>query len=61
MVTDPAFVSRNFCSMPNHHTLKAWQHAQRLAVDCAKIAQSFRTMSNTTLPTSYVAPRIACR
>jgi four helix bundle protein len=27
--------------MPNHHTLKAWQHAQRLAVDCAKSAQSF--------------------
>ena len=27
--------------MPNHHTLKAWQHAQRLAVDCAKAAQSF--------------------
>lgn len=41
MVTDPAFVSRSFCSVPNHHTLKAWQHAQRLAVDCAKIAQSF--------------------
>lgn len=27
--------------MPNHHTLKAWQHAQRLAVDCARVAQSF--------------------
>ena len=27
--------------MPNHHTLKAWQHAQRLAVDCAKAAQAF--------------------
>ena len=27
--------------MPNHHTLKAWQHAQRLAVDCAKAALSF--------------------
>jgi four helix bundle protein len=27
--------------MPNHHTLKAWQHVQRLAVDCARIAQSF--------------------
>jgi four helix bundle protein len=27
--------------MPIHHTLKAWQHAQRLAVDCAKAAQGF--------------------
>jgi four helix bundle protein len=27
--------------MPNHHTLKAWQHAQRLAVECARAAQQF--------------------
>jgi four helix bundle protein len=27
--------------MPNHHTLKAWQHAHRLAVECAKSAQGF--------------------
>jgi four helix bundle protein len=27
--------------MPIHHTLKAWQHAQRLAVECAKAAQRF--------------------
>ena len=27
--------------MPNHQTLKAWQHAQRLAVACAKAAQAF--------------------
>lgn len=27
--------------MPLHHTLKAWQHAQRLAVECAKAAQRF--------------------
>ncbi len=27
--------------MPIHHTLKAWQHAQRLAVECAKVAQQF--------------------
>ena len=27
--------------MPIHHTLKAWQHAQRLAVECAKLAQGF--------------------
>ena len=27
--------------MPNHHTLKAWQHAERLAVECSKVAQGF--------------------
>src|SRR5881628_582954 len=27
--------------MPVHHTLKAWQHAQRLAVECAKAANKF--------------------
>lgn len=27
--------------MPLHHTLKAWQHSQRLAVQCAKAAQDF--------------------
>jgi len=27
--------------MPIHHTLKAWQHAQRLAVECAKAANRF--------------------
>src|SRR6266542_1006075 len=27
--------------MPNHHTLKAWQHAERLAVECSKVAQCF--------------------
>jgi four helix bundle protein len=27
--------------MPIHHTLKAWQHAQRLAVECARAAQRF--------------------
>lgn len=27
--------------MPIHHTLKAWQYAQRLAVECAKVAQNF--------------------
>ena len=27
--------------MPNHHTLKAWQHAERLAVECSKAAQRF--------------------
>ena len=28
-------------TVPVHHTLKAWQHAQRLAVECAKAAQRF--------------------
>lgn len=27
--------------MPVHHTLKAWQYAQRLAVGCAKAAHDF--------------------
>lgn len=27
--------------MPTHHTLKAWQHAQRLAVECVKAANRF--------------------
>jgi four helix bundle protein len=27
--------------MPNHHTLKAWQHAEKLAVECSFAAQGF--------------------
>jgi len=27
--------------MPNHHTLKAWQYGERLAVACSKAAQRF--------------------
>jgi four helix bundle protein len=27
--------------MPTHHTLKAWQHAEKLAVACSKMAQRF--------------------
>ena len=27
--------------MPQHHTLKAWQHAQRLAVECSRAARGF--------------------
>jgi len=27
--------------MPIHHTLKAWQHAERLAVECVKAASHF--------------------
>jgi hypothetical protein len=32
--------------MPIHTTLKAWQHAQRLAVECAKAANAFPDSSN---------------
>jgi len=28
-------------SMPLHRSLKAWQHSQRLAVECAKAAREF--------------------
>ena len=27
--------------MPTHHTLKAWQHSERLAVECVKAASRF--------------------
>ena len=27
--------------MPNYRTLKVWQHAQRLAIECAKAARRF--------------------
>ena len=27
--------------MPLHHNLKAWQHAQRLAVECSRAARAF--------------------
>jgi four helix bundle protein len=27
--------------MPSYRTLKAWKHAQRLAVECGKLARSF--------------------
>jgi len=35
--------------MPVHDTLKAWQHAQRLAVECARIAQRFPDYEQETL------------
>jgi four helix bundle protein len=35
--------------MPNHQTLKAWQHAQRLAVECVKAAQTFPEYEQTSL------------
>src|SRR5438128_10572431 len=36
------FVScRSFRSMAAYKTLKAWQHAQRLAVECAKSSRRF--------------------
>ena len=35
--------------MPMHHTLKAWQHSQRLAVECVKVAQNFPDFEQDTL------------
>lgn len=32
-----------------HHTLKAWQHAQRLAVECARSAGHFPEYEQTAL------------
>jgi four helix bundle protein len=39
----------NFPFMPTHHTLKAWQHAQRLAVECAKAANRFPDFEQAAL------------
>jgi len=35
--------------MPIHHTLKAWQHAERLAVECSKAAQLFPDCEQSVL------------
>ncbi|HEX9704594.1 MAG TPA: four helix bundle protein [Gemmatimonadales bacterium] len=35
--------------MPIHHTLKAWQHSQRLAVECVKAASRFPEYEQTAL------------
>jgi len=35
--------------VPIHHTLKAWQHAQRLAVECVKAASRFPDFEQTAL------------
>src|SRR6266853_488240 len=35
--------------MPMHHTLKAWQHAQRLAVECSKAANRFPDFEQAAL------------
>ena len=35
--------------VPIHHTLKAWQHAQRLAVECAKAANRFPDVEQAAL------------
>jgi len=35
--------------MPIHHTLKAWQHSQRLAVGCVKVAQHFPACEQAAL------------
>lgn len=37
------------CVMPIHHTLKAWQHAQRLAVECVKAARRFPDYEQSVL------------
>lgn len=37
----PGSRARYRLRMPAHHTLKAWQHAQRLAVECVKAAVRF--------------------
>ena len=35
--------------MAPYHTLKAWQHAERLAVECAKAAKKFPTYEQAAL------------
>jgi len=35
--------------VPIHHTLKAWQHAPRLAVECVKAASRFPDFEQTAL------------
>src|SRR6266496_1752064 len=35
--------------MPNHHTLKAWQHAERLAVECSKSGKHCATFEQERL------------
>jgi len=35
--------------MPLHGKLKAWQHSQRLAVECAKLARQFPQYEQATL------------
>jgi len=42
-------VSAHDPGVPIHHTLKAWQHAQRLAVECAKAANRFPDVEQTAL------------
>ncbi len=37
----PHLVSHSFTTMPLHQKLKAWQHSQRLAVECVKAARAF--------------------
>jgi len=49
MVACPPLVILSFSTMPNHQTLKAWQHAQRLAVECVKVVQAFPEYEQTAL------------
>ena len=42
--------------MPIHQTLKAWQHAERLAVECSKAPRYSLTANRACSPTSYDEP-----
>ncbi len=41
-------------SMPNYRTLKVWQHAQRLALECAKAAKRFPSEDCNVLKTQLL-------
>jgi four helix bundle protein len=49
MVPHSPLLILSFGTMPHHQTLKAWQHAQRLAVECVKAAQAFPECEQTAL------------
>jgi four helix bundle protein len=49
MIPVPACVGLTVWHIPNHQTLKAWQHAQRLAVVCVKAAQAFPEFEQSVL------------
>ena len=45
----PCSLTLTLNAVPIHHTLKAWQHAQRLAVECAKAANRFPDFEQSAL------------
>lgn len=49
MVTYRPLLVLSCGTMPNHQTLKAWQHGQRLAVECVKAAQTFPEYEQSVL------------